>query len=70
MCVSLSLLVPLRQLLSAAWESRRAITIRWRLYALAAQIVCHGRQWILKFNWAQRQLIDEALWSIRNCRLS
>ncbi len=56
-----NLLALLRQLLPAGWESRRAITIRWRLNALAAQIVYHGRQWTLKLNRAQRQLIDEAL---------
>ena len=42
----------------------------FKLCALAAQIVYHGRQWTLKLNRAQRQLIDEALWSIRNCKLS
>ena len=65
-----NLLALLRGLLPTAWQSRRAITLRWRLYALAAHIVYHGRQWTLKLNRAQRQLIDEALWSIRNCRLS
>ena len=39
-----NLLARLRGLLPAAWESRRAITIRWRLYALAAHIVYHRRQ--------------------------
>ena len=62
-----NLLALLRGLLPAAWESRRAITVRWRLYALAAHIVYHGRQWTLKLNRVHRQLIDEALWSIRNC---
>ncbi len=65
-----NLLALLRRLLPAAWEGRPAITLRWRLYALGAHIVYHGRQWTLKLNRAHRQLIDEALWSIRNCRLS
>ena len=30
----------------------------------------HGRQWTLKLNRPQRQLTDEALWSIRHRRLS
>ena len=68
--LAFNLLALLRRLLPLAWQSRRAITIRWRLYALAAQIVYHGRQWTLKLNRPQRQLIDEALWSLRNCRLS
>lgn len=68
--IAYSLLALLREILPLKWQGRRAPTIRLRLYALAGQIVCHARQRTLKLNHRHRRLLDEALWSVRQCQLS
>ena len=50
LCVTAyNLFVLFRHSLPPEWHTRRAITIRWRLYALAAKVVCHARRVYLKF---------------------
>ena len=62
-------LAPLRMMLLASWESFRATTIRYRLYAMAAQVVGHAHQWMLKPDASRTAVFDHAAWSIRNCVL-
>lgn len=57
-------------LLPAAWCRKRAITFRHRLYAMAGQIVHHGRQRTLKVRPADLGLLEETLWILQNCRLA
>ena len=49
----------MRALLPACFESCRAKTIRWRLYALAGKVVMHGRKLYLKVKAAHRALLLE-----------
>jgi len=51
----------MRSLLPARFESCRAKTIRWRLYALAAKVVMHGRQVYLKCQATSRSMLAEVL---------
>ena len=45
----------------------RAPTLRYRLYAVAGQIVEHSRQLVLKLDMRGKVQFDEVLWSIRTC---
>ena len=67
--IAYNLLALMRMILQSAWERCRAITVRYRLYALAGQIVHHARQWTLKLNADHRAVFDQAIWSIRHCVL-
>ena len=67
--IAYNLLALLRMVLPAKWEKHRAPTIRYRLYAVAGQIVHHARQWTLKLNSDRRAELDEAIWSVRTCIL-
>ena len=51
----------LRSLLPKEWESCRAKTIRWRLYALAGKVVSHGRKVTLKLQAVHHTLLDKVL---------
>ncbi|OHA71636.1 MAG: hypothetical protein A3E07_02800 [Candidatus Wildermuthbacteria bacterium RIFCSPHIGHO2_12_FULL_45_9] len=51
----------MRLVLPVRFESCRAKTIRWRLYALAGKIVMHGRKLYLKVKAAHRALLEEVL---------
>ena len=51
----------MRLVLPVRFESCRAKTIRWRLYALAGKVVMHGRKLYLKVKSAHRALLEEAL---------
>ncbi|MFQ3244147.1 MAG: hypothetical protein ACI9SP_000774 [Arenicella sp.] len=56
-----NLFVLMRVLLPEQWEACRATTIRWRLYALAAKVVRHGRSVTLKVTQSGFQLLAEIL---------
>ena len=45
-----NLFVLLRHSLPCEWHTCRAPTMRWRVYALAAKLVCHARRVYLKFS--------------------
>ena len=60
-----NLFAQLRSLLPKEWESCRAKTIRWRLYALAGKVVSHGRKIYLKLKAAHQALLDKVLRLIR-----
>lgn len=51
----------MRALLPVRFESCRAKTIRWRLYALAGKVVMPGRKLYLKVAAAHRALLTEVL---------
>jgi len=51
----------MRALLPVRFESCRAKTIRWRLYALAGKVVMHGRKLYLKVKATHRALLTEVL---------
>ena len=49
LCVTAyNLFVLFRRSLPPEWRTCRVITIRWRLYALAAKVVCHARRVYVK----------------------
>ena len=51
LCVTAyNLFVLLRHSLPCEWHTCRAPTRRWRVYALAAKVVCHARRVYLKFS--------------------
>ena len=64
-----NLLALMRLMLPAAWESCRTPTIRYRLYALAGQIVGPSRPLMLNIDRPRTKQFEEALWSIRPCVL-
>jgi len=57
----------MRLLLPVRFESCRAKTIRWRIYALAAKVVRHGHKVYLKLQAAHHRLLEEIL---RTCQLA
>jgi len=59
----------MRLSLPPAWHGRRADTFRYRLYAMAGQVVRHARQWTLKVGPARPGLPEETLWRMRTCWL-
>lgn len=62
LCVTAyNLFVLFRHSLPPEWHTRRAITVRWRLYALAAKVVCHARRVFLKFRPDQARLVKSLL---------
>lgn len=62
LCVTAyNLFVLFRHSLPPEWHTRRAITVRWRLYALAAKVVCHARRVYLKFRPEQARLVKSLL---------
>lgn len=50
-----------RMFLPACFESARAKTIRWRIFALAGKVVRHGRKLCLKLKQAHLDLITDIL---------
>lgn len=62
LCVTAyNLFVLLRHSLPPEWHTCRAPTLRWRVYALAAKVVCHARRVYLKFRPDQANLIKTLL---------
>jgi hypothetical protein len=54
----------MRHLLPVCFESCRAKTIRWRLYALAGKVVKHGRNLYLKLQASHKCLLEEVFKSM------
>ncbi len=63
--IACNLMALLRAMLPAQWGRSRAITVRWRYYAMAGQIVRHARQWTLKVNPECRIRLTQAIGTIR-----
>ena len=55
----------MRQLLLGELAQHRAITIRWRLYAIAAKVVKTGRQLFVKFKEKHRRLLEQVLLALK-----
>ena len=51
----------MRQLLPGDMASHRALTIRWRLYAIAVKVVKTARQCFVKLRIAHRELLERVL---------
>lgn len=63
--LSYNLFALMRQLLPVTLAHHRAITIRWRLYAMAAKVVKTGRQYFVKLKRKHRTLLSEVLEALR-----
>ena len=63
--LSYNLFALMRQLLPEALSQHRAITMRWRLYAMAAKVVRTGRQVLVKLKEVHRKLLEQALMSLK-----
>ena len=63
--LSYNLFALMRQLLPEDMAQHRAITIRWRLYAIAAKIVKTGRQLFVKLKDQHRNLLDQVLTALK-----
>ena len=62
LCVTAyNLFVLFRHSLPPEWHTCRAPTLRWRVYALAAKVVCHARRVYLKFRPDQARLVKTLL---------
>jgi len=55
----------MRQLLPAELTHHRAMTLRWRLYAIAAKVVRTGRQLFVKLNEKHRTLLERVLIALK-----
>ena len=56
--LSYNLLASMRQLLPEEWARHRAVTLRWRLYAMAAKVVKTGHQLFVKRQGKHRILLE------------
>lgn len=63
--LSFNLFALMRQLLPEELASHRAITLRWRLYAMAAKVVKTGRQLFFKLQEKHQQLLGQVLIALR-----
>lgn len=63
--LSFNLFALMRQLLPEALVNHRAMTIRWRLYALAAKVVKTGRQLFVKLQAKHETLLEQVLAALR-----
>ncbi len=63
--LSFNLFALMRQLLPEALASHRAMTIRWRLYAIAAKVVKTGRQLFVKLQSKHQTLLEQVLAALR-----
>lgn len=59
--LSYNLFALMRQLLPEELAHHRAITLRWRLYAIAAKVVKTGRQLFVKLKEKHRTLLEHVL---------
>jgi len=55
----------MRQLLSAALAHHRAVTLRWRLYAIAAKVFKTGRQLFVKLKEKHLILLEQVLIALK-----
>lgn len=63
--LSYNLFALMRQLLPEKLSNHRAITIRWRLYAMAAKVVKTGRQLFVKLQSKNQSLLEQVLLALR-----
>jgi hypothetical protein len=63
--LSFNLFALMRQLLPEELANHRAITIRWRLYAIAAKVVKTGRQLFVKLHAKHQPLLEQVLAALR-----
>ena len=63
--LSFNLFALMRQLLPEEIAHHRAMTIRWRLYAMAAKIVKSGRQMFIKLQAKHQTFLDHVLLALR-----
>jgi len=63
--LSFNLFALMRQLLPEELANHRALTIRWRLYAIAAKVVKTGRQLFIKCQGKHQTLLEQVLFALR-----
>jgi hypothetical protein len=63
--LSYNLFALMRQLLPEKLAQHRVITIRWRLYAMAAKVVRTGREMFVKVQASHKTLLEQVLSAIR-----
>ncbi|WP_293682141.1 transposase, partial [Thiolapillus sp.] len=63
--LSYNLFALMRQLLPGELAQHRAITIRWRLYGMAAKVVKTGRQLFVKLAERHRMLLEQVLIALK-----
>lgn len=63
--LSFNLFALMRQLLPEELSNHRALTIRWRLYAIAAKVVKTGRQIFIKCQAKHQTLLEQVLFALR-----
>ena len=63
--LSYNLLASMRQLLPEEWARHRAVTLRWRLYAMAAKVVKTGHQLFVKRQGKHRILLERVLMALK-----
>jgi len=55
----------MRQLMPEELAQHRAVTLRWRLYAIAAKVVKTGRQLQVKVRKGHRTLLEQVLLALK-----
>lgn len=63
--LSYNLFALMRQLLPEELAHHRAMTLRWRLYAMAAKVVKTGRQLFVKLKENNRTLLEQVLLALK-----
>ena len=63
--LSYNLFALMRQLLPEELAQHRAMTLRWRLYAMAAKVVKTGRQLFVKLKEKHRTLLEQVLIALK-----
>ena len=63
--LSYNLFALMRQLLPEELAHHRAMTLRWRLYAIAAKVVKTGRQLFVKLKEKHRTLLEQVLLALK-----
>lgn len=63
--LSYNLFALMRQLLPEELAHHRAMTLRWRLYAMAAKVVKTGRQLFVKLKEKHRTLLEQVLLALK-----
>ncbi len=63
--LSYNLFALMRQLLPAELAHHRAMTLRWRLYGIAAKVVKTGRQLFVKLKEKHRTLLEQVLIALK-----
>jgi hypothetical protein len=63
--LSYNLFALMRQLLPVELSHHRATTLRWRLYAVAAKVVKTGRQYFVKLQAKNKELLERVLLTLK-----